>query len=274
MNINEIRKILMNFHLISGTEVALFDNKFHCILSIIQNNRHFCHSIHKNRKCTEMCIASDLNCFREVEKCGKMITYTCPFGFFSACAPVFKNEKIIGYLTFAPAIEIRKHCDETPVKNVLNIDEKANANQLKNLVKKIPHYTEESLNAYSEILQMISDKIEEDDLISNEEMSFSSSIKNYLDNNYRNKITLSELSLNFHCSTVTLTQHFKHKYGISIIQYVNSKRLKLAEKLLKEKTYSISYISEYCGFKDVEYFSRMFKKEYGLSPSNWIKNLY
>jgi AraC-like DNA-binding protein len=59
------------------------------------------------------------------------------------------------------------------------------------------------------------------------------------------------------------------KYKISIMQYVLKKRMNLAKELLKNKNNSITKVSLECGFSDIEYFSRTFKNETGLSPTKW-----
>ena len=56
------------------------------------------------------------------------------------------------------------------------------------------------------------------------------------------RITLTDMSWNLHCSTVTLTEHFKKEFGITIMQYVAQKRMEMAEEMLK---YVIRYVLEH-----------------------------
>jgi len=55
-------------------------------------------------------------------------------------------------------------------------------------------------------------------------------------------------------------------FGISIVTYINQERLKLAAKRLRNSESTISSIAMFCGFSSAEYFSNLFKKEYGCSP--------
>ena len=98
-------------------------------------------------------------------------------------------------------------------------------------------------------------------------------IKSYIKNNLSKKITLSDLSWKLHYSTVTLTEHFKKEYDITIMEYVMKKRMEKASRLLINSELSIREISEECGFCDNEYFSRCFKNYYGTSPVAWRKKL-
>lgn len=71
-----------------------------------------------------------------------------------------------------------------------------------------------------------------------------------------------------------LRKLFKKEMGMSPLEYMTNLRMKTAEKLLTAmwtNDYSISEIAQMCGFEDALYFSRVFKKYYGCSPSNFAK---
>jgi AraC-like DNA-binding protein len=52
--------------------------------------------------------------------------------------------------------------------------------------------------------------------------------------------------------------------------YITEKRISLAKKMLTEEdSMKIAYIAYQCGYRDVSYFSRIFKKKTGLSPASY-----
>ena len=61
--------------------------------------------------------------------------------------------------------------------------------------------------------------------------------------------------------------------GYSTISYVLQLKLNKAKKMLADDTILISEVSDACGFYDASYFSRVFKKEFGKSPSHYQKKL-
>ena len=56
------------------------------------------------------------------------------------------------------------------------------------------------------------------------------------------------------------------EFGITVVTYINKTRLKMGAKLLKGSALSVFDIAQECGFSSAEYFSNLFKKEYGCSP--------
>ncbi len=71
-----------------------------------------------------------------------------------------------------------------------------------------------------------------------------------------------------------LRKLFKKEMGITPLEYMTSLRMKKAEIMLTTmwgSDYSISEIAELCGYDDALYFSRVFKKSFGSSPSVFAK---
>ena len=98
-------------------------------------------------------------------------------------------------------------------------------------------------------------------------------IYEYLSKNYRETVTLEELSFLFGTNKTTLCKSFKNSFGTTVVSYVNDLKIKEARRLIRDGAASITEISETLGFSSVHYFSRLFKKRVGISPKEYIKTL-
>lgn len=96
-------------------------------------------------------------------------------------------------------------------------------------------------------------------------------IKEYLDTNYNRKVSLDELCSKFYINKYYMMKLFSEAYGTTINNYVNSVRVTKAKQLLRFSDKRMDEISSELGFEDANYFSRLFKKVEGMSPSEYRK---
>jgi len=91
----------------------------------------------------------------------------------------------------------------------------------------------------------------------------------YIMANIEKKITLHDVA-DFACiSAGYLSTMFKREYKQNMMDFINNLKIEKACELLRENRYYISEISNMLGFEDAYYFSRVFRKYIGLSPSQF-----
>ena len=95
----------------------------------------------------------------------------------------------------------------------------------------------------------------------------------YLNDKYKEKITLNELSFIFGTNRTTLCKEFKNVYNKTIIEYLNDKKILKAKEKIKNTNKTLTEISEELNFDSSHYFTRFFKKITGISPKEYRKNI-
>ena len=95
--------------------------------------------------------------------------------------------------------------------------------------------------------------------------------KRYIDENFRESITLDELAEVAKVNKYYLSHAFSEDYKISPINYLISKRIDECKNLLVSSNYSIAQIAGFTGFSSPSYFSQCFKKNTGLQPEQYRK---
>lgn len=95
----------------------------------------------------------------------------------------------------------------------------------------------------------------------------------YFNEHYSEDISIDEYAENNHFSVSWFIRNFKQCTGSTPMQYILSKRIYNAEILLQNPSYNVTEISRIVGYDNPLYFSRIFKKTKGLSPSEYRKNI-
>lgn len=96
-------------------------------------------------------------------------------------------------------------------------------------------------------------------------------IKNYLDANYSEAITLDTLAALTHMNKYYLAHTFTKYVGLSPINYLLQKRIQEGKSLLESTSYSVAQISDLLGFSSQSYFSQAFRKATGMTPMQYRK---
>lgn len=95
----------------------------------------------------------------------------------------------------------------------------------------------------------------------------------HMKNNVYASLSLSELCSRFIISKTQLCKIFRESTGQSPMEYYMDLKVKEAKKLLREKNYSVSQISDMLGYSSIHIFSRAFKKAVGFSPTAYVKSI-
>ena len=90
---------------------------------------------------------------------------------------------------------------------------------------------------------------------------------------YTENITLTGLAEKYAISVSHLSELLKEHLQLSFSEYISSKRIQKAKELLADESLSIEQIAEQTGYNDYFYFTKVFKKNTGISPSKYRKNL-
>lgn len=94
-------------------------------------------------------------------------------------------------------------------------------------------------------------------------------IKNFIERNLSENITLQTLSQKVNMSSSSLYRRFKDELGISPMEFIQNIRIKEAKKLLK-KGFKVKDVANEVGIFDDNYFIRIFKKHTGTTPGSFI----
>ena len=93
----------------------------------------------------------------------------------------------------------------------------------------------------------------------------------YFNENYNKDISIEQYAESRGMSISWFIRNFKKYTGMTPMQFIVSRRINNAQLLLEQTNYSINEIARIVGYDDQLYFSRLFRKQKGFSPSQYRK---
>ncbi|MEQ6377894.1 AraC family transcriptional regulator [Bacillaceae bacterium S4-13-56] len=94
-------------------------------------------------------------------------------------------------------------------------------------------------------------------------------VKEYIEENYNKTIKISEIAEHIFISREYLSRQFKKVTNMTVGDYITKVRLNHSKYLLETTELKIADVAYQSGFTDESYFSKIFKKHYGMSPNNF-----
>jgi len=100
-------------------------------------------------------------------------------------------------------------------------------------------------------------------------------IVNYINIHYSDTdLTLASMAEYFSMNKSYLATRFKKETGMTLTNYVNARRIRQSLYLFNTQSGSVQSIASACGIPDITYFSRLFRREMGMSPTEYRKMLF
>ena len=93
--------------------------------------------------------------------------------------------------------------------------------------------------------------------------------KEFIQENYMKPICLTDIARHVHLAPNYFSTLFSKQFQKSVIEYICTLRMERAKELLQESEVKVFKVGEYAGYENPQYFSRVFKKYMGMSPSEY-----
>lgn len=118
-------------------------------------------------------------------------------------------------------------------------------------------------NTLSHIAEILNNKD------SNKNLIIIQKCKNYIEEHYMKDISLEDAAQKFHFNPSYFSNLFKTYSSLGFSEFLTKVRIRKAQQLLRDSEDNVSDIARMVGYKDATYFSRIFKREVGISPDKY-----
>ena len=110
------------------------------------------------------------------------------------------------------------------------------------------------------------------DIVSPGNRRYCNRAKAFISENIGRKITVSEIADAAGVSKNYLTNVFSRSEGMPLMEYVNRRKLSYMVELIRRYSYTLSEAGEHVGYSDVNYISRIFKRYYGMTVTEYKRS--
>ena len=229
--------------------------------------RRFAKCLQQSSAILEDCKKNDSAAFEKVKTTGEVFVYKCRRGLFEAVAPIYHYGTLSGYLMLGQI------CDGSrdAINIIINRAEEILGDRKKaiEISKSVKTIDRQQLDSFINIMTVLAEYLTGTNRLITHNEKLPQLIKEYIHKNYSDKITLDIISQKFGCCNATLTKSFKKEYNLSIMEYLCAIRLEKSAEMIEKTRKSFKEISGECGFYDQNYFSKLFAKRYGCSPTEY-----
>ena len=266
----KIEKSISDFYVATGIAAVLYDADGETVAASRAYTK-YCAAIRQKDGCALECSRSNYVHMDEAKRTKKTVFYTCHAGIMEAIEPIFYEDTLIAYLQIGQFKDgAGTYSNEKNVAAKIErygLDKK----EMLPLYRGIPMVSSEKLQALQNLMNTMVKSFWGDGLIRSKRSMLSVKIEQYIKEHIEEKIYVEELCKAFFLSKNALYALFKREFQSTVNEFILSKRMKSAKRLLKETNLSLTEIAAACGFDDYNYFIRIFKKKNGISPLQYRK---
>lgn len=268
MTKDEIISVLAELHKITGFRVSLHGADYSEIAAYPKEKQKFCRMVHSIPGEYEKCVTCDkAACKRALNEKNTHI-YTCRYGFTEAVSPLYNFGTLTGFLMMGQVFECDK--DMRPIhreiENITKLPE-----DMREAASRIPHVDAEMVRSYVRIMTICAQYLTLSNAIPSSKQTVAEMAKKFIFDNYKSKITITDICSEIGCSKSTLITSFKKQFGMTVNNYITEVRLKEAASMLSIGDKNIGEIAMQTGFSDQSYFSKVFSAKFGVPPSEYTK---
>lgn len=220
----------------------------------------FCEYLRSHECLDAACRECDMNAIATCRRTQQPIIYTCHAGLTEGIAPIVVNNSILGFI----AIGQIKEPD-----SLLSVNDFADSNKLEQLFNELPIIDRKVIESAMHVLEACAAYEQLKTLVEESSNSFSSRLLQFIDNNLTGNLDIDTLLRQFSMSRVELYRNVDFSFKCTPAELIKNRRLHRASKLLRTTNTPVNKIAILSGLPDYNYFSKIFKKKYGISPTQY-----
>lgn len=269
-DIPKINQMLKDFYNATGISMDLLKADF----SFVGNhsfweNKKYCKTIQSTESGRHACLCSDAGLLEKSRESKQVEMHVCHGGLVDVSVPVLYHDTIIGYLIFG---QFRIDTDFSDIEDYLK-QSGLDTKEMMEYYSEIDVWNTEQIKSISNIARMLVKHILLEKMLKPDLDETFEKVLVYINEHLAAELSVQSISRHTNISKSALYRMFHTHFHCTVSQYINQKRIEKSIELLTESNLSIEEIAARTGFSGGSYFSKIFKKEMGISPLKYKKEV-
>lgn len=270
INSDKLKRLLTSLYLIAGIQTNIYD-KNAVDIQLFGNHADFCRVMNASPAGHERCLKCDREGVRRCAETRKPYRYRCHAGLWEVIIPIFDSGEPVAFLAFGQLLDDAPYREQwnTTLASLSWYD--GDMLELRDCFWRLIRMSESKRRAYEDVLYALTSYIQLERIIRSAELSDEQRLLDYIDKHYMEKLSLKKISAELHMGTTKLCAVAKKISGGdgSVTKLTAQRRVDEAKLLLANRSLSVAEIAERVGFSDYNYFTKIFKKTVGVTPSEF-----
>ena len=269
----KLNQLLGSLYMFTGIQTSIYD-KTGRDTNIFGRHSDFCRMINQCPEGHRRCEHCDALAVKTSTELRSHYSYRCHAGLCETIIPIFSNGEPMAFLSFGQLLDDAPY--RTQWENTLSTLSwyPGDILELRECFFRLERLSRDKQRAYENILEAIALYIPLEGIIMTTELSDQQRLEMYINEHYTEKLSLERISRDLNMGSTKLCSLAKKLTGEgSITKMVASRRIAEAKTLLVNENLTITQIAERVGFGDYNYFTNVFRKTVGLTPTAYRKTV-
>jgi len=265
-------ELLNNFYDLTKARYCLYDTSGNVICSC-GSQTGFCDLVMRHKK-GKLCQEDDRKNMAFTSSNPKMTEpyiYRCFCGIINVIIPITYEFDTCAYLVFGQVLDEDDVDGQWDVTlNALSMVKPSQLEKLKQAFYELPRYSLRQILSCAKIVETCTAYLYTSGSFSRSQLSDDEMLRSIIHRDFSKQLTLNDIANEMNVSKSKLCS-IASRQGTTIVSMLNAYRMKIAAENLTESARSIASIAQEVGFSDYNYFTRIFRKQYGVSPREYRK---
>ena len=273
LHLTELRRLLVDFHMLTGQRIGISDSDSPLVMEYPRQHGAFCSLIRSTADGRRRCEGCDLEGMREARRRGKSYSYRCHAGLMEVCTPVLDNGEAAGYLVFGQLLYAERQEQQIAFCKARCAGLVGSTPRLEEALHGVTTISEGYLDACIHIIEACVGYIRLEQWMRVQRGGLYAQIQAYIAGHITQPFTLADMAGALSCSVATLCKTARENTGKTIGRLTLEARLEVAKEHLADADCTVAQAAAAAGIADYNYFSRVFRRETGMTPTAYRRSL-